>query len=156
MQSLGILIDVSHLNDKSFWDVQSHCNMPIFASHSDVRKRAGHMRNLTDDMIKAIGESGGTIGINFADLFLYSGKDRKAIRQDAFEMAREIISLTGSTDHVHIGSDFDGATMPEDIKDISTMPDFFNNLQTYLDLSDEDIEKVQYKNMLRLIKNCWK
>ncbi len=156
MQSLGILIDVSHLNDKSFWDVHSNSNKPIFASHSNVRKRAGHMRNLTDEMIKAIAESGGTIGMNFADIFLSSDKDYKVSKTDIFDMVREIINLTGSTDHVHIGSDFDGAKVPEDIKDISSMPDFFIKLQEYLDLTNEDIEKIKYKNMVRLIKNYWK
>ena len=155
METLGILIDVSHLNDKSFWDVQSHTNKPIFASHSNVRKRANHMRNLTDEMIKAIADSGGSIGINFCNGFLSTDDSHKINRNCAFEMIREVINLTGSTDHVHIGSDFDGCKVPEDIKDVSLMPDFFKNLQEYLQLSNEDVEKIQYKNMVRIIKNYW-
>lgn len=156
MESLGILIDVSHLNDKSFWDVHSHTNKIIFASHSNVRKRANVMRNLTNEMIKAIADSGGSIGINFCNGFLSSDNDHKADRHCAFEMIHDIISLTGSTDHVHIGSDFDGCRVPDDIKDVSHMPDFFSNLQEKLSLSHEDIKKIQYGNMLRIINNCWK
>ena len=156
METLGILVDVSHLNDKSFWDVQSHTNKIIFASHSNVRKRAGHMRNLTDDMIKAIANSGGSIGVTFADIFLSSDKDHKFNRNCAYEMIREIINLTGSVNHVHIGSDFDGSRVPPDIKDVSTMPEFFFHLKEELNLSNNDIKKIQYENMTRLIKDTWK
>ena len=156
MESLGIIIDVSHLNDKSLLDVIGHSNKPILASHSNVRKRANHMRNLTDEMIKAIGESGGTIGINLYEGFLSTDKDHKVNRNCAFEMIREIINLTGSVDHVHMGTDFDGAKVPEDIKDVSYMPDFFVALKEYLDLTDNDIKKIQYENMVRLIKSYWK
>ena len=155
METLGIAIDVSHLNDKSFWDVQSHTNKPIFASHSNVRKRASHMRNLKDDMIKAIAESGGSIGVNFCESFLSTDKEHKVNMHCAFEMIKEIIAITGSVNHVHIGSDFDGCKVPDDIKDVSNMPLFFSKLKEYLELSNEEIEKIQYKNIVRIIRNYW-
>ena len=71
-------------------------------------------------------------------------------------MIREIIDITGSVNHVHIGSDFDGCRVPSDIKDVSTMPDFFNGLQKYLDLSNDEIMKIQFGNMVRIMKQCWK
>lgn len=154
MESLGIVIDVSHLNDKSFWDVQSHTNKPIFASHSNLRTKASHKRNVTADMAKAIAESGGTMGINLCTSFLTD--DKSCSRTTAFEMIREIIDVTGSVNHVHMGTDFDGAKMPDDIKDVSAMPGFFTDLQEYLDLSDNDMKKIQYENVVRVIKEYWK
>lgn len=156
METLGIIVDVSHLNDKSFWDVQSHTNKSLLASHSNIRKRANSMRNLTDEMIKAIADSGGSIGINFCQGFLSTDKEHKVNRNCAFEMIKEIINITGSVEHIHIGSDFDGCKIPNDIKDVSTMPDFFQSLQNYLELTKEEIKKIQFGNMLRIINEHWK
>jgi membrane dipeptidase len=156
MESLGIIIDVSHLNDKSFWDLHSHTNKPFIASHSNLRKRANHMRNLTDEMVKAIAESDGSIGINFYTGFLSTDPDHKVNRKCTFEMIKEIINLTGSVNHVHIGSDFDGCQTSSDLKDVSVMPDYFSELQEYLQLSDIEIKKIQFENLSRVMKKIWK
>ncbi|NMC03895.1 MAG: hypothetical protein GYA24_01725, partial [Candidatus Lokiarchaeota archaeon] len=72
-ERLGITVDVSHLNDPSFWDVVSVAKKPFIASHSNARAVCNHPRNLTDDQIKALAERGGTIGINFSIKFLDDG-----------------------------------------------------------------------------------
>ncbi|MFV2016502.1 MAG: dipeptidase, partial [Candidatus Heimdallarchaeota archaeon] len=114
MNDLGIIIDVSHLNDKSFWDVINHTNGPVIASHSNLRKFADHPRNITDEMVQAIADCGGTIGINFCKGFLSTKDTHKANHRCALEMIREVVDLTG-TSSVNIGSDFDGCTLPEDM-----------------------------------------
>ncbi|MHA1991377.1 MAG: dipeptidase [Candidatus Hodarchaeales archaeon] len=153
---LGIILDVSHLNDKSFWNVVKNTNKPILASHSNLRKRADHKRNLTDDMVKEIAKTGGSIGINFHKGFLSTNDKHPANRFCAMEMIHEIISITGNADHAHIGSDFDGCSVPEDIKDVSFMPTFFKELKNRIGLTDEEIEKIQYKNVLRIMESNWK
>ncbi|MHA1984201.1 MAG: dipeptidase [Candidatus Hodarchaeales archaeon] len=156
MDDLGIILDVSHLNDKSFWDVVDKTNKPILASHSNLRKRANHRRNLTNEMVKEIAKTDGSIGINFHKGFLSTDDEHPANRFCAMEMIQDIISITGNTDHVHIGSDFDGCSVPEDIKDVSFMPTFFLELKDRINLTNEEIEKIQYKNVMRVIESNWK
>lgn len=154
MNDLGIIIDVSHLNDKSFWDVINHTNGPVIASHSNLRKYADHPRNITDEMVIAISDSGGSVGMNFCKGFLSTKETHKANHRCALEMIREIINLTG-TSSVNIGSDFDGCTLPEDMKDITDMVSFFSELQTELSLTNQDLIRIQYNNLIRIIKNVW-
>lgn len=156
MEDLGIIIDVSHLNDKSFWQVIDNTNKPLIASHSNLRKRADHKRNLTDDMVKAIADTNGCIGINFCSGFLSTNENHPPNRHCAHEMIRDIIELTGSYEHVNIGSDFDGCTTPKDIPNITIMPQFFSELQERLSLSQDDLIKIKYGNICRVIKSIWK
>lgn len=155
MEDLGILIDVSHLNDKSFWEVVSNTNNPIFASHSNLRKRADSERNLTDEMVLAIAESGGSIGLNFHKGFLSTKETHPANMKCGIEMISEIMNITGSSKYAHIGADFDGCTLPSDIKDITSMPDFFLKLQKDLDLSNKELNDIKHENVLQLMKKVW-
>ena len=70
MEQLGMVVDVSHLNDPGFWDVARVARRPFIATHSDSRAVCGHSRNLTDDQFKAIRDAGGIVGINFCTMFL--------------------------------------------------------------------------------------
>ena len=70
MERLGMIIDISHLNDAGIWDVFRHTRNPFVASHSNARAMASHPRNLTDDMIRALAERGGVMGINYCTAFL--------------------------------------------------------------------------------------
>ena len=157
LESLGIIIDVSHLNDKSFWDVLSYTNGPIIASHSNLRKRADHKRNITDEMVMELAKTGGGIGINFCKGFLSIDQEKHpANRHCIQEMIKEVINLTGSYDSVMIGTDFDGSTVPDDIKDVTSMPDFFSELQERLQCSEQELDQIKYKNIMKIIEKVWK
>ncbi|MHA2249865.1 MAG: dipeptidase [Candidatus Kariarchaeaceae archaeon] len=155
LEDLGVLIDVSHLNDKSFWDLMDHSNIPVFASHSNLRKFADHPRNLTDDMVIAISDSGGTVGINFCSGFLSTKETHPPNKVCAMEMIGEVINLTNSSS-VNIGSDFDGCTLPDDMHDITDTNQFFKELQGHLSLTNDELEKIQYRNVMRIANEVWK
>lgn len=105
MEKLNILLDVSHLNDKSFYDAVSVSTRPVIASHSDSRALCPHRRNITDDMFKIIKDSGGCVGLNYYPLFLTERGDCGI--EDVVRHAEHFLSLDGE-DAVGLGSDFDG------------------------------------------------
>jgi membrane dipeptidase len=156
MQDLGIIIDVSHLNDKSFWDVIGLARSPVIASHSNLRVYADHRRNLSDEMVIAIKDTGGTIGINFCRGFLSTDENQhKANRGCVKSMISRVISET-SINHVHVGSDFDGCQVPEDMGDITIMPTLLEEIKREENLSDEEITKIAKDNILRIMRSVWK
>lgn len=150
MNRLGMIIDVSHLSDGGFYDVASVSNKPFVASHSNARRITGHARNLSDDMIKTLADKGGIMGINFARDFLGSS-DISRIE----DMVRHIhhIYNVGGIDVLAIGSDFDGIDPGLEIENSGE----FDKLVTALaghGFSEFQIEKICYKNALRVIKEC--
>lgn len=154
MVDLGIMIDVSHLNDTSFWDVQGAIDKPIFASHSNLRTEASaHKRNLTPEMVQAIADSNGSVGVNFCTAFLRDEENSTSM-STVINMINSIIQQVG-VNHVHIGSDMDGCTLPPDMSDITIMPKLFEELQEQLNLSPGDIEKITFKNMRRVMESYW-
>ncbi len=119
MERLGIILDVSHLNRKSFWDVVKISRKPFIASHSNCYALKKHKRNLTDRQIKALAEAGGVIGINFWSTIVGRNKDIKSV----VDHIDHIVNLT-SIDHVGIGSDYDGieGKVPRGLEDVSKLP----------------------------------
>ena len=113
---LRILIDLSHLNERGFWDVAALSNAPLVATHSNAHALSAHSRNLTDRQLAAIGKSGGLVGVNFAVSFL-----RPDCRQDKNTPAELIIQHIehmlehAGEDSVGFGSDFDGAAIPAEL-----------------------------------------
>lgn len=157
-QSLGITVDVSHLNDPSFWDVIEITGKSIFASHSNARKIVDHPRNLNDDQIKVIHEKQGTIGINFAMIFLNAKKPGMYDYNLGFDSIKNHIDHIvefASIDTVAIGSDFDGADMPTCVKNCSIYPHLWDYLLEN-GYSKQDIEKISHSNLLRVFKDTWK
>ncbi len=157
-QSLGIAIDVSHLNEPSFWDTFEITEKPIFASHSNARSIVNHPRNLTDDQIKAIHEKHGTIGINFSMDFLNSeqpGKDNYDLGFDSITNQLDYIIEVADINIVAIGSDFDGTNTPKCVKDCSKYPDLWDFLLEN-GYNKQDVEKISHLNLLRLFKETWK
>ena len=156
MNRLGIIVDVSHLNEKSFWDVIEVSNKPVIASHSNAWEICHHDRNLKDDQIEAIKESGGTIGLNLCISFLKEGaeKPEKVGFKQIIQHINYIVEKAG-IDHLTLGSDFDGARVPEVIKDVSYYPNLLRILEEE-GFSSEDIEKITHKNIERVIKKVWK
>jgi len=201
MNRLGMIIDVSHAHDETFWDVIKLSKDPIVASHSCCRALSDHHRNLTDEMLKALAENGGMIGINFAPDFLDSRgsnqveamaielakkyglptdrrelmkadpEKRKRFFAEYREKTREIreslpeinvktvvdhidhvVKVTGSADHVGLGSDFDGiGQTPVGLENVSKIPAITYEMfkRGY---SDSDVEKILGGNFLRIFR----
>jgi membrane dipeptidase len=167
MEELGIILDVSHANDKTFWDIYEVATKPLIASHSNARALCPVPRNITDDQIKAIGESGGLVGINAFNEFIHVDRDKRNVDY-LISHIEHIVDLIG-IDHVAFGFDFfeyleedKSKTFIEDpyrgtpgIEDISQAPNLIRKLQDR-GFSKEDIEKISYRNFLNLMDRVLK
>ncbi|MDD5806812.1 MAG: membrane dipeptidase [Eggerthellales bacterium] len=118
MEAHKVVVDVSHLNDQSFWDVMEATSRPVAASHSNLRSVCGHPRNLTDEMFRAIVERGGVVGLNYCPYFLVDEGTRDASPSDLLRHVDRMLSLGGER-AVCLGSDYDGCDAPEWIRPAS-------------------------------------
>ena len=150
MSELNILLDVSHLNDRSFYDAVSVTDAPIIATHSDSRELCANKRNITDDMFCIIRDSGGCVGINLFPEFLTENK--RCTAEDAAEHIMHFLELDGENS-VGIGADFDGTDnmLPEDIHGCEDLYKVFEVLKRR-GVSDEVIEKISYGNFERVFR----
>ncbi len=149
MNKLGMIIDVSHLSDAGFYDCINYSSKPIVASHSNARAVHDHSRNLSDEMIYALSENGGIMGMNLYGKFLNG--TGKSYTKDVVKHIKYIRDLVG-VDVIAVGTDFDGITCDLEISDISKI----NMLKEELikeNFTEDEIEKIFYKNALRVIKN---
>ena len=150
MNKMGILIDVSHLSTKGFWDVLEESKYPVIASHSNSKAICSHKRNITDEQFKSIIAKQGVVGINFCPEFLKDGGN--ACLYDIIKHIEHFMSL-GGEDSVGIGSDYDGIDKtPEGINGVQDTEKVINEL-IKLNYSSELIEKISYKNFMRVIGN---
>lgn len=157
MERLGILADVSHLGDRGIYDVIRHSTRPFVASHSDARAVCGHVRNLTDDMVRGIAEKGGVIGMNYCPSFLRNqeewgnpGNDNHVSLDDVVRHIRHIMNV-GGIDVVGLGSDFDGTPISFEMKGAQDMQMLADKLAAEK-FTDSEIEKIFYKNVLRVYR----
>ena len=157
-QKIGITVDVSHLNDPSFWDAIENTNKPLIASHSNCRSICSHQRNLTDKQIIAIREKHGTIGLNLSVIFLSEEhkKTRTPTELPLKLLKSHIDHIVDLTDinTVAIGTDFDGTTVPSNISGCNDLPRFFNYLLEN-GYSEQDLKKLGSENLLRVFKETW-
>ncbi len=160
MERLGILVDISHLNDAGIWDVFDHVKGPVIASHSNARALCPQLRNLTDDMIRTIGEKGGVIGVNFFAGFLkrpellLTDKDYYASADD-FVRHMQYLKNVGGIDCVGLGSDFDGISGTLEVSNAGKM-DILANAMSKGGFSMTEIEKIMGENVLRVFREVWK
>ena len=155
MQDLGMLVDVSHLSDGGFYDVASICKKPFVATHSNCRVLCPHQRNMTDDMIKVLGNAGGVAGINFGPEFLNEDitcKDSTAALMA--KHARHMADL-GGVECVGIGSDFDGIGGNLEISGSDKIGLLADALSKE-NFSGSDIDKIVQGNVLRVMKDAMK
>lgn len=195
MNRLGVVVDISHVSDKSFYDALEVSRAPLMASHSSCRAICNHPRNMSDEMIRALAAKGGVIQINYHVGFLDQGfadtyqrvrselsnradQGRKACGDDLdcevleddrvnrqmiaegklphvswekiVEHIDHAVKLVGA-DHVGLGSDFDGATMPDGLEDCSKLPRLTEALLRK-GYSESDIKKILGENTLRLME----
>lgn len=153
MNNLGILIDVSHLSESSFWDVLKHSKQPVIASHSNCRGLCEHPRNLTDKQIKELAQQGGVICITFAPQFVTT--HGPATLDQVVDHIDYACQLVGSR-HVGIGSDFDGIEVtPEGLSDATCFPAITDRLLSR-GYSNEDIRCILGANILSVLKTVLK
>lgn len=153
---LGILIDLSHLNAAGFWDVAAISNAPLVATHSNAYAISPFTRNLTDDQLDAIRESGGMVGLNFFNAFLREdGRNDPDTPLEA--MVRQIDYLVERVgiDGVGLGSDFDGAKVPSVIGDASGLPKLVAALRA-AGYDDAALRKITHANWLRVLRQTWR
>ena len=186
MNRLGVLVDISHVSDKTFWDALEVSRAPLIASHSSCRALSGHVRNMTDEMIRAMAKKGGVIQINYNTPYLdnamseywlktqqfrdelltkYPGDENEIRRQQ--ETGRQFgpspkvnwekivehidhVARIAGVDHVGLGSDFDGATMPDGMEDVSQLPKITDALLRR-NYTEADIKKILGENTLRVM-----
>jgi membrane dipeptidase len=152
---LGIAIDLSHLNAAGFWDVARHLEAPLIASHSCVNAICPTARNLTDDQLDAIASSGGLVGINFdvGSLRADGADDEDTPLAAIAEHARYIAERCGA-DHVALGSDFDGATMPSEVPDASAYQRVLAALEA-AGFEREEVDRIAWRNWRRVLAAAW-
>jgi membrane dipeptidase len=162
LNRLGMLVDISHVSDKTFWDALETSKAPLVASHSSLRSISGHPRNMTDDMIRALGGKGGVIMINYSRSFLSDELYQAGLKnvppaerptvswEKIVEHIDHAAKLVGAT-HVGLGSDFDGTTVPDGMDDVSMLPKITAAL---LDkgYSEQDVKNILGENILRLLE----
>ena len=148
MNRLGIFLDVSHLNDQSFYEATAISNLPILATHSNSRAVCQNPRNLTDDMFEIIKKSGGVAGINLYPPFL-----GESASVDTVICHIEHFMSLGGEDNIGIGADFDGVSgyLPEGISGCEDLYKIFDRLLS-LNYSEEQVEKISHKNFCRLFE----
>lgn len=189
LNRLGVMVDISHVADKTFWDALEVSKAPLIASHSSCRSISGHPRNMTDEMIKALAARGGVIQINYLDSFIdpelyawtqktqaarrelmqqYQNEPRetampkireelvrqfgpapKANWQRIVEHIDHAVKLVGA-DHVGLGSDFDGGSMPEGMEDCTKLP-LITEALLKKGYKEKDIRKILGGNTVRLL-----
>ncbi len=153
---LGVLIDLSHLNERGFWDVVAITDSPLVATHSAAFNLCPSTRNLTDKQIDAIGESGGIIGINFHVGFIRpDGKGDSNTPIDAIVDHLSYIVDRIGVDCVGLGSDFDGATMPDELGDVTGLPKLVSAIRQ-AGFDQDDLKKIAHANWLRVLSQTWK
>lgn len=176
MENLGMIVDVSHLSDAGFWDVYKYTTKPFVASHSNAREVCRSVRNLTDEMIRALAQRGGVTGLNYCKAFttehLWRGKgwfesvgaylgtdlvDRSKLRgsEDYLKMltkhAKHIVNV-GGIECLGLGSDFDGIGTHELLPHVGCMEYLYEAMKK-AGFTESQLDKIWYKNVLRVYKD---
>jgi membrane dipeptidase len=152
---LKILIDLSHLNERGFWDVAELSDAPLIATHSNAHALSPHSRNLTDRQLAAIRASNGMVGVNFAVSFLRSDgrQDRDTPVELIVDHVEHMLEQVGE-DGVGFGSDFDGAMVPKGLGNAAGLPALVEAMRAR-GYGQPLIDKLCYRNWLRVLERTW-
>jgi membrane dipeptidase len=152
---LRIMVDLSHLNENGFWDVAKTSTAPLVATHSNVNVLCPSSRNLTDRQLHAIRDTGGMVGLNFATCFLRAdGLDGEDMTLDPMLRHLDYLLAQLGEDHVGLGSDFDGATVPQGIKDVAGLPVLVRAMQAH-GYGPDLMTKLAHENWFALLDRTW-
>jgi len=152
---LGVLIDLSHINERGFWDVADLSEAPLVATHSNAHVLCPASRNLTDGQLDAIRDSGGMVGVNFAVGFLREDGG-ESVDTPLETVVRHVDYLVGRVgiEGVGFGSDFDGAKVPKDLGDVSGLPRLLDALRS-VGYDEPALEKLAHRNWVRVLRTTW-
>jgi membrane dipeptidase len=152
---LGIAIDLSHMNEKGFWDVAKISRKPLIATHSNAHAICPHARNLTGRQLDAVKDSGGMAGLNFATCFLRPDGQRGADTPVELMLRHldHMIERLG-VDHVGFGSDFDGAMVPEAIRDVTGLPALVAEMRQH-GYDETTVQKLCWENWINVLERTW-
>jgi len=153
---LGILVDLSHLNLRGFFDVADISDAPLVASHSNAWALCASTRNLTDEQLDTISGSGGLVGVNFAVGFLREDGMLEPEDTPLETVVRHIDYLVDrmGIDYVGLGSDYEGAAPPAELGDVTRLPDLFETLRQR-GYDDESLAKIAHGNWIRVLRETW-
>jgi membrane dipeptidase len=153
--AMRIMIDLSHLNEKGFWDVHAISDAPLVATHSNAHAICPHSRNLTDRQLAAIRESRGMVGLNFATSFLRPDgrRDAQTSLEDMIRHLDHLIEHVG-VDGVGLGSDFDGATIPAAIGDARGLPRLVEAMRQH-GYDEATLRKICWENWVGVLRRTW-
>ena len=154
---IGIMLDISHLNEKGFWDLAAISNRPIVATHCGAHALCPSPRNLTDKQLDAIKDSDGIVGINFHVGFLNPLGDKATDENTSLTAIADHLDYIADRigiDRVGLGSDFDGARMPGDLANAAGLPKLMAELKSR-GYDDEALRKIGYENWLRAFRATW-
>lgn len=149
MNQLGMIIDTAHLSEGGFYDVAKYSKKPFVASHSCARALCNHRRNLTDNQLKVLGETGSMVGVNFERTFLKENSDRATFDQIIQHLL--YMKAKAGIDALGFGSDFDGIEDNGELVDYSGFTTLLGIMEKYF--TDDEIDKICNLNALRLIKD---
>jgi len=152
---LRIMVDLSHLNERGFWDVARLSDAPLVATHSNAHAVCHHARNLTDEQLGAIAESRGMVGVNFATSFIRPDgrRDPATPLSMLIDHIDHLVAEVG-IDGVGLGSDFDGATVPDAIGDAGGLQRLVQALAAR-GYAGEALEKLCWRNWVRVLGETW-
>lgn len=167
IQDLGMILDVSHINDTSFWDLLRVASGPVVATHSNARALCNHIRNLTDEQLKELAKTGGMAGLNSFNEFVHPEENKQTL-ENLIKHLIHMIEVMG-IDHVGFGFDFfeflcsdtmsnvssQSTSYTIGLEDASKVPNIIKEMKR-IGLTQEEIEKISYKNWHRLIKKAIK
>lgn len=153
---LGIMVDVSHTNERGFWDIASISTAPLVATHAGAHVVCRSTRNLTDRQLDAIRESGGIVGFNFSvcDVRPDARLDENTPIDTVVQHLVYLVDRLGE-DHVGLGSDFDGAVMPRPIRDASCLPNLVHSLREH-GFDEGTLRKIAFNNWMRVFRLSWR
>jgi membrane dipeptidase len=153
---LGIMLDVSHLNERGFWDLAEITSAPIVATHSCAHTICRSTRNLTDRQLDAIRESKGVVGFNFSvcDVRPDAHLEENTPIEMVVDHLGYLVERMGE-DHVALGSDFDGAVMPRPLRDASRLPTLIEALHAR-GFDDAILRRIAFDNWMRVFRATWR
>jgi membrane dipeptidase len=153
---LGIMLDLSHLNEQGVWDVVRLSDAPLVATHSNAHMLCPTTRNLTDKQLDAIKDSEGIVGLNFAvtDLRNDGWNDADTPLDIMVRHVDYLVEHLG-IDCVGLGTDFDGATIPQEIRDVTGLPKLITALREH-GYDDAMLRKLAYQNWVHVLGKTWK
>ncbi len=152
MNKLGMIIDLSHISRRGFYDVLERSGAPVIVSHANVAALCNHPRNLTDEQMKALKDNNGVLGMSFYPPFIDQQKSDLDRLLDHFAYAAEIMGV----DNIGIGSDFDGIDIVlEELRDVSFLPHLVAGLHRR-GFAEEEVDKILFKNFMRVVKEIMK